>query len=591
VNVGKLLLIWRLAARDARRHPAEVVLPLIAVTVAIAALTLGLALSTASSSGYAKTRAATAGPDIIATMTDPGPSRRLTTMPEVTAYAGPFFAFSTTIRVRGHEVRSAIEGRDVAPAAVDQPLVTSGTWLRPGGAVIERGFAQALGVRVGDRITVSGRDLPIVGIAISAATAVYPWGDSAQGPGPSDYSGKVWLTTADARTAAGDASGVYLLHLKLTDPTATKRFIRSASTPDISGDTWVNYHTWQDVADTDAKMTRFSQPALVISGWLLGIAATVCLAAIVALRATRYNRRAGLLKAVGATPGTVAAVLLAQYLPTTVVATVLGLTSGTLLAPELADPSAGLLNPVSPPDSGTVLATVVLALAVVLIGTLGPVLRAARVSTVHALADAPSAPVHRSGLASMTAYLPTSLLLGVRLLARRPGRAALTCLGAAATSLMITALLTFHATPSRPLDLGPSALPNVRDGQAGHILLAVTIILGTLSTLNTLILGWSSAAQARRALAVARALGTTPGQVVTALCVAQLLPALPGIVLGIPAALGLYWVFGASIAPPSAAWLSTATLVVLVAIGALTALPAGAHVRLPAGRVLKADSM
>ncbi|MGW0949739.1 hypothetical protein ACWD4O_45425 [Streptomyces sp. NPDC002623] len=42
----------------------------------------------------------------------------------------------------------------------------------------------------------------------------------------------------------------------------------------------------------------------------------------------------------------------------------------------------------------------------------------------------------------MTACLPTSVLLGVRLLARRPGRAALASAGTAATAIMVTALLT-----------------------------------------------------------------------------------------------------------------------------------------------------
>jgi predicted lysophospholipase L1 biosynthesis ABC-type transport system permease subunit len=39
-----------------------------------------------------------------------------------------------------------------APALVDQPEVTQGTWVRPGGVVVERAFAEALGVRVGDRL-------------------------------------------------------------------------------------------------------------------------------------------------------------------------------------------------------------------------------------------------------------------------------------------------------------------------------------------------------------------------------------------------------------------------------------------------------
>jgi putative ABC transport system permease protein len=300
------------------------------------------------------------------------------------------------------------------------------------------------------------------------------------------------------------------------------------------------------------------------------------------------SRRAALLKAVGAGPGTVTAVLLAQYLLLTFLATALGLATGTLAAPHLVDPSAGLLDTVSPPDSVTVSAAVFLAIVVALTGALGPAVRAARTSTVNALADPAHMLTHHPHLNAVTAYLPTSLLLGIRLLARRPGRAALACAGTAATTIMVTAVLTFHAD----LDAAPAFKRfgpiEVRTDQTGQVLLAITLALVALSALNTVLLGWSTAVQARRALTITRTLGATPGQVVTALCVAQLLPAVPAVAAGIPAGLGLYWFFGTQVTPP-AAWLLTAALATLLAVGALTALPAWAHTRKPAGRVLNAE--
>jgi len=112
--------------------------------------------------------------------------------------------------------------------------------------------------------------------------------------------------------------------------------------------------------------------------------------------------------------------------------------------------------------------------------------------------------------------------------------------------------------------------------------------LVALSALNTVLLGWSTAVQARRALTITRTLGATPGQVVTALCAAQLLPAVPGAAVGIPAGLGLYWLLGDTVTPPGS-WLLTAALVILLAVGALTALPAWAHTRSPAGHALNAE--
>jgi len=112
--------------------------------------------------------------------------------------------------------------------------------------------------------------------------------------------------------------------------------------------------------------------------------------------------------------------------------------------------------------------------------------------------------------------------------------------------------------------------------------------LVALSALNTVLLGWSTAVQARRALTITRTLGATPGQVVTALCAAQLLPAVPGAAVGTPAGLGLYWLLGDTVTPPGS-WLLTAALVTLLAVGALTALPAWAHTRSPAGHALNAE--
>jgi putative ABC transport system permease protein len=563
---------------------------LIAVTIATATLTLGTTTTDAVATGYAKTRVATAGPDVMASTTDPDPSgfaSRLAKAPGVTALGGPFFAFDTTIGAHGRSAHSAIVGRGSSRSAVDQPLVTSGSWVRPGGAVVERGFAQALGVGVGDSISVGGRGYPVVGTAISAAVSVYPWSDPAQ-VGPSDAGGMVWLTAADAHAAAGDAPSVHLIYLKLSDPAATDGFGKSAAVQAISPNGWLNYHYWQDVLLTDTAIIRFTRPTLVIGGWLLTVAAIVTLAALATARAARDNRRAALLKAVGAGPGTVTAVLLAQYLLLTFLATALGLTTGTLAAPHLVDPSAGLLDTVSPPDAGTVSAAVFLTIVVAVTGALGPAVRAARTSTVHALADPAHMLTHHPRLNAVTAYLPTSLLLGTRLLARRPGRAALAAAGTAATTLMVTAVLTWHAE----LDAAPASRRfgpiEVRTDQTGQVLLAVTLALVALSTLNTVLVGWSTAVHARRALTITRTLGATPGQVVAALCVAQLLPAVAGVAAGIPAGLGLYWLFGDTVIPP-AAWLLTAALVILLAVGALTALPAWVHTRSPAGRALNAE--
>lgn len=127
------------------------------------------------------------------------------------------------------------------------------------------------------------------------------------------------------------------------------------------------------------------------------------------------------------------------------------------------------------------------------------------------------------------------------------------------------------------------------DARTGQVLLGVTVAMVVLSALNTVFLGWSGAVQARRALAVNRVLGATPGQVVGALCVAQLVPAVPAVVVGVPVGIALYGLVSAGVVVPAGEWLVVASLVMVVGVGVLTALPAWVHTRGPVGRVLSAE--
>ena len=93
--MGKILLVGRLAARDLRRHKAQAVLLLLAITAATAVLTLGLALSGVTSQPYQQTRAATKGPDVVGSLDTPGQATALIHASGVTAASGPYPARPT----------------------------------------------------------------------------------------------------------------------------------------------------------------------------------------------------------------------------------------------------------------------------------------------------------------------------------------------------------------------------------------------------------------------------------------------------------------------------------------------------------------
>ncbi|GAB3576348.1 hypothetical protein GCM10027445_40290 [Amycolatopsis endophytica] len=597
--MGQLLLVCRLILADLRRRPVQAAVFLLTVGTAATALAVGLSVAGVTDARYGETRAATAGPDVVAQTEEDDPSaleelEALAHSPDVSVRSGPYPIRYASVTVRGQQARVVVEGRDAAPAALDRPLVTSGTWLSDGAVVVERGFAEALGVRAGDRITVAGREFPVSGIAVTAAHSAFP-GAQGTGPhgGPSDYSGLVWLTQTDTRAlSAPQSAPAYTMHLRLADPGGAPEFTRDFPHHD---DVRLHLHAWQDTATRDSKVFRDTEPALLVGGWLLAVSAVAGAAVLAAVRAAEQTRRVGLLKAVGATPGMVMTVLLAQYLVLALAAAGLGLVAGVLLTPVLAGPSASLLDAAVPVTAGVVLPVLVLAVLVAVASTAGPTVRAARTPTVPALSTVSGAvsPVDPSaGLTALAGKLPVPLLLGLRLVARRPSRVVVGAAGIATVGVAVSAALMVRAQPPQVYDLGGTVLRNLRGEQTDRTILAVTAALLVLAVVNTIIITWSTALDARRTLAVARAFGATPGQVTAALAVAQLPSALGGAVAGVPLGLGLLRVLsvGPGAAPPPAGWLTAAAAGLVVLVAAIATVPAALDARRPVTPVLKAET-
>jgi hypothetical protein len=158
-------LLSRLVRRDIRNHLAQAILLVVAIAVATATLTMALALNGVTSHPYAETHAATKGPDVVAYLTSASQAKSLIQASGVTASSGPYPVASATIHFDGRYAGVFAEGRDAASAAVDQPELTAGGWVRPGGIVLERAFADALGVSVGDRVTLNDTSFTVAGIA------------------------------------------------------------------------------------------------------------------------------------------------------------------------------------------------------------------------------------------------------------------------------------------------------------------------------------------------------------------------------------------------------------------------------------------
>jgi putative ABC transport system permease protein len=602
--MGRLLLVCRLAVRDLRHRPVQAILLLLAITVATATLTMGLALNGVTSSPYLRTKAATDGPDIVA-FVSPAQAARLAAAPGVTAHSGPYPLAAATLVAHGHTVPVQAEGRDEAPASVDQPALVLGTWVRPGEAVLERTFAEALNAGVGDPVTLNGRPFLVAGIAVTAAVPEYPGvcyylTCNADGQAEASGMGMVWLTQADARKLATAATHLsYVLNLKLANPSSAPAFADAYGPVSTSGSQsasapWLM--SWQQVGYADNDLVSVAQQVLKPGAWLAIALALASVAVLAGGRMAEQTRRVGQLKAAGATPALVAAVLLAQHLFLAVVAAAAGLLTGWLAAPLLSGAGAGLVGAPGAPalSPGTVALAFGAALGVTLAATLVPAFRASRVSTVRALASAARPPRRHPMLIAMAARLPVPLLIGLRLIARRPRRAALSAASTAVTVTGVVAVLA--ARHDSDVAAGRfdwfAGLNDPVTGRVNQVMAVLTVVLVMLAGVNAIVTGWATAVDARQPSALSRALGGTSRQVSAGLAAAQVLPALPGALSGIPLGIVLFTVANGAgaVSVPPALWLAGVVLGALAAVGALTAVPASIGARQPIAPVLQSEA-
>jgi ABC-type antimicrobial peptide transport system permease subunit len=597
---GRALLLFRLARQDIRHHFAQAVLLVVAIAAATAVLSLAFALNGVNTNPYQQTMAATKGPDVVAQsgndpytgVTSPADLAALVALNHakgVVAHSGPYPIVGDTGPV-GPVMRSTdivtsvqVEGREPGVAAVDQPQMTDGTWIRPGGVVVERSFAEAANLRLGQTITLNGHPFRVVGFAVSSAFHGFP-GVSL-----------IWATEATARSLATKADPPsYVSNLRLSDasPRAVNAFVNTHSSNNASSPFLTS---WTQTAYSDASFLRTDQTFLFTGATLLGLLALASVAVLVGGRLAEGTRRVGLLKATGGTPGLVAATFLAENLFLALVAALAGLLAGWRAAPLVSNPEADLVGtPGAPPLTlAMVVVALGVALAVALASTLVPAIRAARMSTVSALADTPRLPKRRDSLIRLSRKLPVPALFGLRLVARRPRRAIFSAASIAVAVMGLVAALAIHAAVAVKFShfgtLGGLVDPDVP--RAEQVLTAITISLVALAALTVIFAALATVLDARRACAVTLALGATPQQVRTGLIMAQVIPALPGAILGLPLGIGLFKVAGHGLPGlPPVLWLVAAVLGTVVVVAALTTLPARIGLRRPVAEMLQAEA-
>jgi ABC-type antimicrobial peptide transport system permease subunit len=611
--MGRILLVGRLILRDLQRRRTETALLLMAIMAATSTLTLGLVLHGVTNDPYAATRAATVGPDIIAAA-PPGvqPADRagleaLTGKPGVTAHSGPYPIVGAELAANGRTAPVQAEGRDTGIATVDRPEVTEGSWVTDGSVVVEAALADVLDLHPADSITLGDHAFRVAGVAVTAAIAngVAPAYSGSLRPGSTQAEpGLVWLTQTDlARVQPDSRTWTYILDLTLSDPTQARAFAAEyhvdpgqidagpgGSDPSAPG--LLDLQPWQDIADNAANLVRNEQRALTTGAGLLAILAIASVAVLVGGRMADQTRRVGLLKAVGGTPGLVAAILLAQHVIVALLAAAAGLLVGRLAAPLLTDPGAGLLGGAPAPSLTVPIVGLVIgvALGVAVAATLPPAVRAARTSTVRALSGSARAPRRTAWVIAISARLPVPLLLGLRIAARRPRRAVLAVLSSAITVSGIVAVLAVHAQLNGQKRPTSTAFDQLRNERLNDVLLVITLVLVALAAVNAVLITWVTVLDSRHASALARALGVTPRDVSVGLSATQSLLAFAGAAIGIPGGIGLFKAVSPDTAPlPPLWWLIAVLPGTVLVVAALTMVPARVGARRPVAEILQAE--
>jgi ABC-type lipoprotein release transport system permease subunit len=611
--MGRILLVGRLAVRDLRRRRLEAALLLLAIMAATTTLTLGLVLRDAARDPYRRTREATKGPDVVASVGRPAERsglEELASAPGVIDHGGPYPVTPAELQASGRTSDVQAVGRDPAPASVDQPELIQGSWVSDGGVVVEAAFADALDLRVGDPVTLDGRSFELVGVAVTAAMPPYPGASCivrvgcASGPIPDDAElprgllrdpGLVWLTQADVRSLTPDPDSLsYVMNLRLADPDAAQAFVDAnpPQSPDAP-----RLASWENILEEATELAGDAQILLLIGAWLLGLLAVASLSVLVGGRMADQTRRVGLLKAIGGTPSLVAAVLLAEYVLVAVVAAAAGLAVGSLTAPLLTGSGAGLIGSAGTPSMtmSTVALVTAVALGVAVVATVVPAMRAARSSTVDALADAARPPRRTGWLIAISARLPVPLLLALRVAARRPRRVVLGVASIAITVSGIYVALVLDAfLTTQPLAGGYDA---AQVELLRQVLLVVMVVLLSLAAVNAIFITWATVLDNRHSSALARALGATPGDVSAALAAAQVLPALAGALLGVfPGGFALFAAINAITGGDSdratlpSLWQRLAVVAgTVIVVAALTAVPARLGGRRPVTETLQAE--
>ena len=537
---------------------------------ATATIVLALEVGATARDPWQRTFDAAHGAHVLATSPSEAEARRLAALPGVAESAPPTVS---ALAIPGDDLLQLVA---LPPSTrIDVPVRIEGAGVGKRGIVLERSFAEKLGLRVGATFRFAGHALPVIGTAISPSQPRYP--RSKPGVG--------WVTLGTFERIVPDRSRWnWTQAVRLANPAAARSV--AASVPGAV--------TWEDQR---AEALRDSEPIrLILTMYTIVLLAVVfaVVAILVGARASQQYREIGLLKAVGLTPRQVTAVFALESAALGVVAVAAGFVAGALLAPRLAAPSAETMvgAPTTVANPWHLLLASIPVLLVLVLSARASTRRSTRFSVLHAIQAGNPSPAGRSRLARMIsrAPVPLPLSLGLKDVLARRHRARRLVGAIAVTGAAVVFALSMQASldarPAGEASDVPNELPVLV-----YTLDAVLLVI-TATTLIAVVL--LSVRERVRDYGVLKAIGLTPRQLTSSLVSAYSALAALAAVASIPIGIALYVVvYSASggdaadrvIAPWY--WLALVPLATLLIVAAATSVPARLATRISSADALR----
>jgi putative ABC transport system permease protein len=529
------VMLLRLAFAGIRSRLLASALTIVIAAAAVGTIVLALEVRSSGIDPWERTFTEANGAHVLAFVPSQADAVAIGELPGVTERSGPTPQVLAATGPRGNElVQLAGLSR---PPVVNTPLPTGGSPRPDGGIVLERSFARALGLEVGDTVEATrwGGDrsieVPVLGTAVVPSQARYP----------RSKPGLAWVAPATLERVEPDRSAWrWSEAVRLADPSASSAFTaRAAATlPPGSDPGSVSFQTWQAQRDLALGDAQGTQVIVTMFTVLLLIVAFVVVGILVGARSSEQHRQVGLLKAVGFTPRQVGIVFALESVALGVVAAVLGFALGAILAPRLAAPSAQTLvgSPTMAANPWHILIACCVVLPVLFAGAVTSTRRSTRVTAVEAIRTGTLSPPNSRIARAVESVVPLTTELGLNDLFARGRRAVLLAAAIALTGAMAVTALSLDATLDAQRASEASEFPDEL------LLLVYTLdtVLLVITATTLVAVALLSVRERIRDYGVLKAIGFTPSQIVSTVISSHAALAVLASLVAIPLGIGLY---------------------------------------------------